>query len=1134
MATLFLARDGVTLTDTLIFTTNRRFITLQGKADPSTVVMQVSINGGAYNSSMIDFTGENFTVPGPLYPDGLPLSPGINTVKVRSVNILGVVSPPITAQINMVITLAVASEQIPTGLRIERKRDRVTVYAARPQQSYSAQGTPLPYTFRGFNLYAATTPGGPYYLVNPEIITEIATEEKEDITHVAKHSTIYAQSSDPKLLRILVTEVDEFDHELERHVDDHVDISYYRDKLRFSSTVEAVSQLQFLTYTHNRIQGSLHESEFSTVGSTEPLYYVMTALFFDPETSEEIETPYSQEIPGSPLILDTTIRDLPGRTALQIQTDYIREILRANPEISLIPGSTTRDVSIDPFSSEMERVWFLLDFVHRSQSFLTLLPIDDANGDGESDPVVTSAYKQALKQALGFTSDASVQSLINQQFDKLAINVGESRQAGRFSQGQVVFYTTVKPTTDKVIASGTLVTAPSDASINVVSNRFRVGGTYVMMAKFADSYYNFDRKRYEILCDITSEQPGASTNVPAGAIKTASGVSGLSVTNLEATLFGRDAESNADLASRCILKPSSIDSGTEGGYTLEALRHLGVLRAKVVKSGDTLMMRDYDDVRHKHIGGKVDIWVQGVRERQVSETFSFSFEIARDISCSIVNLATLTFRVLDPRVTPNTPIVEILDNLSQGLGVRNATLGLDYDLNGVQILDYQTFRINTAIPQPVTSNDDVILADYRFRSVNKFYPKFQPVRRIVSVQGENSGSLTTDGYRLYRTEDPLLHGESTIAKDYIEILQVNGIPTGIPIVVTDEQHVLIGNTEEPLLKVGINLATIKVWNKTRTALFVGPNNPTPDYLVIAGTQTTPARIVRAPNSNIQNGETVSVDYSYDENFVVNYVINDLLQVVQRAVDDMKHATADVIVKQAIDNPIVVEISVQLKAGAKKEIVDPLVRTSVSQEFNRKRIGQDTYQSDVIRGVDASDGVDYVVVPFATMAYQNGCRRLRENLGTSALLIPSLSQGGNLAYILTSPLSCPTTDGGGLITEHRGVFENDEPFTLSSTLLTLTLYPRQAFILGAQGASILGYSDDATLILGGFTTQEEIQAERLRRTANRVFLSKTTPPNGEVYTVSYVVRGDHGAKDIISADVDFNSLGELTISYRTET
>jgi hypothetical protein len=663
-----------------------------------------------------------------------------------------------------------------------------------------------------------------------------------------------------------------------------------------------------------------------------------------------------------------------------------------------------------------------------------------------------------------------------------------------------------------------------------------------MFASQADAYYNFNNRRYEITVDIVAETIGTTGNRPAGTIKNVSGsVGGLQVINTESTVFGNDRESNTDLATRAMLGFVSVDTGTEGGYANTAAGQVGIIKSRIVKSGDPLMMRDYDEIRHKHIGGKVDVWVQGLRERTVTERFAFTFEIARDIRCQIVDLGTLTFRVLDSRVTPNSPITEILDNPVQGLGVRNVTQGLDYSLAGVTILDYQTFKLNTAITQPVTAADDIVTADYRFRAVNQFKFTLQPVRRVVSVVGEASGPLNnTLGFNLYKTDDPLLTGESTIANDYLVVNQVGGIPTGASITVNDEQHVLIGFSEEPLLSVGINTATIRVFSQDRSIEYDGPGTASPDFDIIAGTPTTPVQIVRTNPSDIVSGQTVSVDYDHDENFTVTYVINDLLQQLQRTVNSRRHITADVLVKQAILNSVELETTIQLKPGSAKDKVDPAVRSNVSLELDQKIIGQGAAQSDVIKAVDATSGVDFQVVPLAKMGYADGSRKLREKILSSSSRVPSLDIGGNQVFILTNALKFPTTDGGGQTTEHRGVFQDDESMVLSSSLDLVGQLSNQAYIIGSEGALITGYSDDATLITAGFTTAVQIEAERLRRTANHVLLSLSgagvppDSPDNHTYAVSYIVRGDVGPHDITASQVEFLDLGNFTLTIRTST
>lgn len=1130
-------RDGSGTTSDLVFTTNLSYITLTGSVDTNTVNVQVSINGGAFSSdsSLVALDGFNFTVPNPIsYPDGLALDLGVNTIRIRSIDIVGSVSPISTATATKVTQLANEDFQVPSGIKVRRERDQIKLLVAKPDLGNFATDTGA--EFRGFNFYASTASGGTtgYYKINENPVTVDATEYDEDANEVYSGMTSFTPVSTN--LRVRVTQEDVFGAEAETQINDSLDIFDYSDTLRFSYTVETVYRTEYVSFEHNRQGGVgiINSDLWADVNDYDSLYYVVTGLYYDPETGSEFETPYSQEVLGKPLVIDTTLRDLPGRTQLQVVINYVSAIQRVNEEITLIPGSTTRDVSIDPFASEAERIWFLLDFVHRSQSFLTLLQIDDANGDGVSDPVVSSAYKSALKSALGFSTDSATQRLIDTQFEKLAGNFQKTRLPGRAASGQVVFYTTSKPSNDIPIATGTSVSGTTDDG----TISFTVGGTYVLPAVDAEAYYNFETRRYEITCDVVANNIGSAGNVPAGTITSVqSTTSGLSVTNTEATTFGTDRESNYELALRAQLA-FSVDTGTEGGYAQTAAEQSGIIKSKIVKSGDPLMMRDYDEVRDKHIGGKVDIWVQGLKERTITETFAFAFDVAQNVVCTIVDVTNLIFRVQDSRVTVDTPITEILDNPSQGFGVRNATQGLDYDLSGVTILDYQTFQVDAGIQTFTTAINDVITADYRFRSVNQFVLTHQPVRRVTSVVGQSSGALTTAGYSLYKTEDPLWEGESTIAQDYVQITQVGGVPSGASITMSDEEHVMIGFFEERLLSIGINTATIRVYSEDRTVEYEGPSSASPDFEIVAGTATTPARIVRTSTSNIVSGETVSVDYEHDENFEVTYVINDLLQQLQATINRQRHATADVLVKQAVVNPVNIETTIQLKKGAKKDTTDPKVRTNVSTELNSKTIGEGTAQSDMINAIDSTDGVDFQVLPIAKMGYADGSKKLRESLIASSQRLSSLDAGGNRVFILTNSLQYPTVDGGGDITVHKGVFQDDLAMTLSASLSTVGQYAKGAWIIGADGAVIMGYSDNATITAEtGLTDPDDIEAERLDRTANHVVVSLEGPtdePGDHLYAVSYNIEGDRGPHDLQASEVEFLDLGALTLTFREAT
>jgi len=1138
-------RDGSGTAQSLVFTTNQSFVTLTGSVDTNAVDIQVSIDGADFSSdsSLVALDGFNFTIPNPSsYPDGLPLSFGQNAILIRSIDIVGSVSPTSSATVTRVVAVDGTEADIPTGIKVKRRRDGVDILAAKP--SPIVVGDLPGIEWRGFNFYASSSPGGVSgsFKINSSPVIDESTTYDEDVQEVTSNTVDYTTADEAVALHVRVTQEDNFGHELALVSDTETGIFAVSSGGRFTEQFSQVIRSEYIFFQHNRAGGigSANSDQWVDTDDAEPLYYTVTSVFFDESTNTEFETPHSQEVLGKPLVIDTTLRDLPGRTQLQVVVNFVDAIQRVNEEITLIPGSTSRDVSIDPFASEAERIWFILDFIHRSQSFLTLLQIDDPNGDGISDAVATSSYKQALKAALGFTTDLATQQLIDTQFEKLAGNFHKSRLPGRPSVGQVVFYSASKPVQDVTIPSGTVVSTNVDGDAG--ASRFVIGGTFLLPAADADAYYNFETQRYEIIVDIVAENPGSDGNRPAGTIvNVQTSVSGFSVINTEATVFGTIRETNHELALRAELG-FSVDTGTEGGYAVTTAEQIGIVKAKIVKSGDPLMMRDYDDVRGKHIGGKVDIWVQGLKERTVTETFAFTFERAQDIRCQIIDITTLTFRVLDSRVTVDTPLVEILDNPAQGLGVRNATQGQDYDLTGVSIIDYETFQVDPSIQVFTTLIDDAIVADYRFRSVNQFTFSLQPVRRVVAVSGEASGGLSsTEGYDLYKTDDPLLEGESTIASNYLVINQVGGIPTGNTIPINAEQHVMIGFFEERLQSIGINTATIRVFSEDRTIEYDGPGTSSPDYEITDGTATKPATLVRSSTSAIVSGETVSVDYDHDENFTVTYVINDLLQQLQRTLNTRRHTTADVLAKQAVLNSVDLETTIQLNAGASKDTTDPAVRSNVSRELNQKLIGQGTAQSDMINAIDSTDGVDFQVLPLATMGYADGSHKMRAAVSSGNIRLNSLDIGGQLVFLLTNALQYPTVDGGGLSNEHAGVFQDDIGMTMAASLAVVGQAADQAWIIGSGGAIIDGYSDDATITAEtGLTDPDDIVAERLVRTANHVVVSLSgagTPadnPEDHLYAASYVIQGDTGPHDLQASEVEFLDLGDLTLTFREAT
>ena len=1143
--------NGSGTTTNLVFTTNQSFIKITGTVAVNTSLIQISVNGGAFVSdpALIQFVLQTFTIPNPAsYPSGLPIVMGVNTIQIRAIDIVGGVSPISTVTVTRVSAINTTSVLIPTGIQVVRHISSVDILVSFPTPPITPVTTQP--TFVGYNFYASQNPGGAstgYFQVNQSPVIATTEYVQNNVGSPLADTATWAEQYN-KNVRVRVTDVDDFGNELAVQLDSIHDVSSLSGQYNFSSTLQNFNLLEYVVFNFDRSGTSpntVNTDQFSNVSPADPLYFTVTAVYYDASSNSQIETPFSQEVLGTPLTIDTTIRDLPGRNSTQITVSYVAAVQAVNTLITLIPGSVTRDVDIDPFASEAERLWFVLDFVHRSQSFLTLLAVDNVSGSGVSDPVSGSAYKQALKAALGLTDDNGVQALIDQQFDKLAGNQATTRLPGRPSVGTVVLYTTTVPVQNIIVPAGTTVSSNADSTTGAAAQTFIIGGSYTLPAANAQAFYNYTTKRYEIVAQITDRVVGSAGNLPAGSITNVSGVSGMSVVNTNATVFGDDEETNFDLAERAILSYSAVDTGTEGGYQKTAASQVGIITSEVVKSGDPLMFRDYDPVRMKHIGGKVDVWIQGLLERQVSDTFAFTFSQALGIECEIINVTTLVFQVLDSRVTPTTPLVEILNNPSQNLGVFNVTTGQSYDLTGVQIISYNEFQLSTAVPQPTTFLDDIITADYRFETVNQFVFTLQPVISVTSVVGEISGPLTptnsTGGggnYTLYQADDPLLNGNSTIAKNYLSVVQFNGLPSGNTIPINNEVQVLIGFQPDLLNSVGINTLTIVVFNSVRTITYNGPGTSEPDYDIIPGTPTTPVSIVRTPNSQIANGATVSIDYVKDENFTVTYNINDLLQQLQAVLNTMRHVTADVLAKQAVDNNVNIETTVQLSAGASQSNVDPNIRTAVSIVLDTKTIGEGVAQSNVDAAINNTSGVSFNVLPMALMGYADGSQRLRESLGDGFKEVSSLNIGGNIVFILTESFEFPTIDGGGPPTLPTGVYQDGIGLTMATTMATVGRAAGQSWIIGSEGAVINGYSDDATLTAQGVPA-DQLAATRLILTANHALISISgagTPPDNpsnHSYTVTYIIYGNTGSQDIPAAQVEYITLGNFTITYGTQ-
>lgn len=1140
--------DGVSRT-TVIFSTTlqNRFFT--GTLPTDAIEFQVSLNGSSFSAdpSYALWSDGTWTVPSPLFePNGLALLTGINTVKVRALLASGAVTGVATATVRLISDSdAGVVASAPTNVSVEQEDTLVRVRA----ESSAAEG------FQGMNFHASVDAGGGvsgYTRINVNLVSSgTDTQEETEFATLDVDSDILVDGdgvpvADPMFFRMTGAQQDEDTVVLQSDFDQEFEIPETARKLRVSSAISSIRDVTIYDFEHSRTAGgsstpaTVRVGAFTSLPIETPLYYVVTAVFYDETQNIEYESVYSEEVVGRPVGVTTALGAFPVVSRKTIGEQFAVSIFRSNPQVKIEAGSVLRDTVIDPFSSESERVRFLLDFYHRARTPTLLLQIDDPDGSGVSVPVANSPYKLALQGAFFLSSTTLVQSIIDSAFEAYASNFGKRRRSGVSSRGEVTFYTTRRPTASILIPLGTIV---SGGGVQFVTTR-------AASIDFSDlgSFYDPVSGRYSVTVPVRASTTGSSGNIGLGQVTSivTSLAGSMSVINTSKMKGGLDQESNLSLVVRVQNALASVDSGTARGYQQTAADVAGVIKANVVSAGDDLMMRDLDS-DGVHRGGKVDVWVQGENAATATDSFAFSFEIGHDIQFELIgNPSDLIFRALDTNLSSSNPIVEMLDDSLAGFEFLNVSTGEAFDLTGVTITSFDTIQLSADVTQPAVDLTDVVLGSYRRRAGNIFTLLRQPVTSITSVVGTVSGALAEGSFTLVHPNSPLAEGRSTLAGDYLSITSYtddddNLVPSGDTISVTGEAHVLIGQYPEPVNNLGANYLTVKVWDADHVIEYKGPNDPSgdPDYEITLGTQTTALTITRTLTGDIPTGASVLVEYEHDENFEITYQVNLIVSLTQEALDEKKHVTADVVAKDAIPAPLDVEATVVLKKGAARSTVETALLTNFANFYANLRMGDPVRQSDLIRIIEGTAGVSYVVVPFSKMVRSEGSTVTQDAMSTDtaaeSIFVQTYSTNKASVYLLVNGLSAATTDGGGADGEFKGVFQDDialELLDASSSLSALGSAPGRAYILGSEGRSITGISDDATLIAAGHVTAAAIQARREEITANHVLVSVAVGSSPQLYSyvATYVVGEDTGAKDIVPSAAEYIKSGTVLFTY----
>ena len=1151
----FQSADGSLWQQLVVTTTSpTRFFT--GTMPADTVDMQVSIQGGTLTSDpdYITFEGATFTVPNPsAFPNGLPLLPGQNLIRLRSILSTGAVTQEATAEVFLSLETDIGDVATPpTGIFIERFDDYVEVTVEAVDAA----------TVTGYHFYASPQPGGGdvgYFRINPQMVVSGEVKEAVEAVAVLSVDADLAVDSegdiaaDPLYFRVVGTQEDRNDVVLATNFNDAVEIPETAGRIRVETTVSTVRETSVYHFKHDRQatltseNPALPHSALASIPMTDALYYTATAVHIL-DDGTEVESPFSPEVVAAPLRITPTVGSFPQVSRQQMLRQSVLSIYRSHPQVRVDPGSALRDTVLDPFTTEADRIRFVMDFLHNAQSFPTLLLIDDPTMSGTSIPVAQSAYKVALKQAFHLTTDEDTQTIIDNCFDKLASNYGVIRDGGKRARGEVTFYVTARPGATIVKPIGTIASGGSMS--------FRTTSTASISPTGGGRNYNPSTGRYFARAYIQATDIGTAGNLAPGQIRVITGNTlNVQVINESRTFGGTNRESNKDLATRAMRVLSSVDSGTLQGYKDNAINVSGVEQVSVISSGHALMMRDRNDAG-RHVGGKVDIYLRGMSEAKVTDAFAFSFDVGERVQFEPVgDLSSLRFRAIDPRLSADNPIIEMLDLPDLSLEFENVTQGYVFDLTDVEVVAYNEVVLSADLNDPIRHTlTDQIRGSFRYRTSSRFVLTRQPVTGINSFIGTVTGEVSAGVYGLYRTSDPLDVGRSSMAGDYIQVAASNtgtSIPSGTPIQVTGESHVILDDVEY-LDNLGANFLTIRVWNIDRTIEYQGPlSSATRDFTIVYGGEVTPVGFQLTEGSAIAVGQTVLVDYSHDENFVVEYTSNAVVSVVQSVIASDSHITADALVKWAVENPVDIEATIALEKNQSPSIVDSRVRTALARLFGGFELGTPVRQSDVIRAIDQVVGVSYVVTPLTKMVLGDGALVVREDIVTDqesdAFEVTAWSSPTVTVFLLKDDLTAATSNAGGTSQEFRGVFQDEVRLTHQETAPNYNGFPLRgapggAFIIGSGGLSIPSYSDDATItaayVLPSDEDEKAAEVLRIRKslTANRVLISMvpggTEPdhPTQHSYKVTYGVSGDSGVKNLSPGPITYLVLGDLTFTY----
>lgn len=534
----------------------------------------------------------------------------------------------------------------------------------------------------------------------------------------------------------------------------------------------------------------------TTYSSSYTFYGVVTSMILT-TTGSLLESPNSIEIDLNFYTFPSEYTSPINRSESDIQNSLITSINSYESTLDLKPGSVIQDVFVNPVSTELARAYQRLHFYHYAGSVATLVKYEDENGDGVPDTLAQSPLRQELYQAFNLSSSSEVQNWIDMAFERLASLQFDGRMAAKTASGVVTFYTTVTPTTTITIPTGTTVSSNTTTLSGLNPPNFTTVETGSIPLQGLDSYYNSTLARWEVKVHVVSSTTGSAGNVGSGVINTVSGINNITVTN-EGNLYGgQDSETNLDLAARLLQCYLAKDPGRKAGIASWVSGAAGIYSCRVVGAGDTYMMRDYDELRQRHVYGRADAYVDSASISEQTQTIVMTPTTLVTETNSTTTVATVTsvsstdwaITISNTTLGGSTTIVS--DEGTTTVSTITPIYQVSYVINTTQSnISYDTtnWYTDTATngsvvlhldPTQNTSVSSPALTDTISLEVTIFYSpgyllSVQPVLSLNSITGESTsdggaGDIDITTVNLFESQDPMGIGNSVNDTAYLVI-----------------------------------------------------------------------------------------------------------------------------------------------------------------------------------------------------------------------------------------------------------------------------------------------------------------------------------------------------------------------------